>query len=53
MRYPVLFFVSLAFLGRASSPEYFTPMHRVSGIGVDRDDLTQDLVDARTDLMVQ
>ncbi len=53
MRYPVLFFVSLAFLGRASSPEYFTPMHRVSGIGVDRDDLSQDLVDARTDLMVQ
>ena len=53
MRSLVLFFLSLTFLGRASSPEYFVPMHRVSGIGVDRDDLSQDLVDARTDLMVQ
>ncbi len=53
MRSLVLFFLSLTFLGRAGSPEYFTPMHRVSGIGVDRDDLSQDLLDARTDLMVQ
>jgi hypothetical protein len=53
MRPAVLFVLSLAFLGRAGSPEYFTPMHRVSGIGVDRDDLSRDLLDARTDLMVQ
>jgi Transglycosylase SLT domain len=53
MRSLVLFFLSLAFLGRASSPEYFIPMHRLSGIGVDRDGLSQDLLEARTDLMVQ
>lgn len=53
MKTRVLFLLSLAFLVRAGSPEYFVPMHRVSGIGVDRDDLSQDLVDARSDLMVQ
>jgi hypothetical protein len=53
MRSAVLFVLSLAFLGRAGSPEYFAPMHRVSGIGVERNDLSQDLLDARTDLMVQ
>ena len=53
MRPLVLLFLSLSFPGWAASPEYFTPMHRLSGIGVDRDDLSQDLVDARTDLMIQ
>lgn len=53
MRPAVLFVLSLAFLGRAGSPEYFAPMHRVSGIGVDRDDLSADLLEVRTDLMVQ
>ena len=53
MRFAVLLVLSLAFPVRAGSPEYFTPMHRVTGIGVDRDDLSQDLLDVRSDLMVQ
>jgi hypothetical protein len=37
----------------AGNPEYFAPTHRVSGIGVARDDLSKDLLDARTELMVE
>src|SRR5579883_3388142 len=54
MKFAVLFFLlSLAPLGQAGSPEYFIPAHRVSGIGVARDDLSVDLLQARTDLMIQ
>ena len=53
MKYAALFFLSLAPLGRAGSPEYFAPSHRVSGIGVARDDLSRDLIEARSDLMIQ
>lgn len=53
MRFAVLFFLSLAPLGQAGSPEYFVPAHRVSGIGVARDDISDDLLAVRTDLMIQ
>jgi Transglycosylase SLT domain len=54
MKFAVLFFLlGLAPLGHAGSPEYFVPAHRVSGIGVARDDLSADLLSARTDLMIQ
>jgi hypothetical protein len=54
MKFAVLFFLlSLAPLGQAGSPEYFVPVHRVSGIGVARDDLSGELLSARTDLMIQ
>ncbi len=53
MRLAILFFLSLAPLGQAGSPDYFVPAHRVSGIGVARDDISEDLLDVRTDLMVQ
>jgi soluble lytic murein transglycosylase-like protein len=53
MRIAVLLLFGLAFPVRAGSPEYFTPLHRISGIGIDRDDLSQDLLDVRTDLMIQ
>ena len=53
MKLAVLFFLSLAPLGQAGSPEYFVPSHRVSGIGVARDDLSDDLLLLRTNLMVQ
>jgi len=47
-----LFFLSLVPLTRASSPDTFTPVHRLAGIGVARDDLTDDTIDARTRLMI-
>src|SRR6185369_9224133 len=53
MKLAVLFALSLAPLVQAGSPEYFVPAHRVSGIGVARDDLSDDLLSVRTDLMIQ
>src|SRR5438132_6940002 len=53
MKLSLLFLMVLATLGQAGNPEYFVPAHRVSGIGVGRDDLSQDLLDVRTDLMIQ
>jgi Transglycosylase SLT domain len=53
MRFAVLFLLSLAPLGQAGSPDYFVPSHRVSGIGVARDDVSSDLLAVRTDLMIQ
>jgi len=53
MRFAALFFLSLAPLGNAGSPEYFVPSHRVSGIGVARDDISDDLLEVRTNLMIQ
>lgn len=53
MKLATFFFLSLASLGKAGSPEYFTPMHRVSGIGVARDDVSSDLLAVRTDRMIQ
>ena len=42
-----------AFRGRAGSPEYFSPSHRISGVGVDRSELSRDTLQVRTDLMIQ
>ena len=43
----------LAPAGKASGPEYFEPHHRVSGIGVERDDISQDLLEVRTERMIE
>jgi len=53
MKFAALFLLSLAPLGQAGSTGYFVPEHRVSGIGVARDDISSDLLEARTDLMIQ
>jgi hypothetical protein len=53
MKLAILFFLSLAPLGKAGSPEYFNPSHRISGIGVARDDVSGDLLAVRTDRMIQ
>jgi soluble lytic murein transglycosylase-like protein len=53
MRFTVVFFLSLVFWGQTGSPEYFLPSHRVSGVGVDRDNLSAAVLEARTDLMIQ
>src|SRR3954469_4580273 len=60
MRFAVLSSFSLAALlfalasrAPAGSSKYFEPTHRVSGIGVARDDMSEDLLDLRTDLMIQ
>ncbi len=53
MRFAVLFLVSLAFVAQSGSSDYFVPSQRISGIGVARDDLSDDMVAQRTDLMIQ
>ncbi|PWT98406.1 MAG: hypothetical protein C5B51_29375 [Terriglobia bacterium] len=58
MKFALLWVVGLvalgsARLGQSASSEYFTPSHTLSGIGVARDDLSDDLLDVRTDLMIQ
>jgi len=53
MRIAAFLVLSLAPLGQAGSPGHFVPAHRVSGIGVARDDISEDLLQARTDLMIQ
>src|SRR5215831_4671789 len=53
MRFALLFLLSLAPVGQAGDSEYFVPQHRVSGVGIARDDLSRDLIDVRADRMVQ
>ncbi len=53
MKTAVLLLLTLALLDQAGPPDYFSPSHRVSGVGVDRDDVSRELLDARTDLMIQ
>ena len=43
----------LAFLSPATAADSFSPSHRVTGIGIERDDLNKDVLDARTNLMVE
>lgn len=51
MRSAVLLLAGIVPLCQAS-PEYFTPAHTLAGIGVSRDDLSDELIKARTDLMI-
>ena len=37
----------------ADGPEHFAPSHRVTGIGVARDDLSAETIQRRTDLMIE
>jgi len=53
MRIAVLLFLITAPVGRAGAAEHFVPEHRVSGIGVARDDISSELLEARTDRMIQ
>lgn len=53
MKFAALVLVSLAPFGLSESREYFEPQHRLSGIGASRDDLSDELVDARANLMIE
>jgi hypothetical protein len=52
MRFALLFSLTLLALGQADTPDRFAPTHRVSGIGLDRDDLSAELLAIRSDRMV-
>jgi hypothetical protein len=53
MRLRFLFLLCLASPEGAAPKDYFIPAHRLAGFGVDRDDLSNDLLAARTDLLIQ
>jgi hypothetical protein len=46
----LLFLAAIVVLARS---EYFTPQHSLSGIGVDRAEISQEVLDARTGRMIQ
>src|SRR5215470_6765389 len=49
----VMLFLILLLAANAATPDRFAPAHRLDGVGVSRDDLTDELVDKRADLMIQ
>jgi len=53
MRFTVLLFLITAPMGRGGGADHFVPEHRVSGIGVVRDDISSELLEARTERMIQ
>jgi hypothetical protein len=53
MRAAYLMLLGLLPLCRAAGPDHFTPAHRVLGVGVTRDDMSDDLLETRSDLMIQ
>jgi len=53
MKAAYLLLLALLPMGRAAAPDRFTPSHRVLGIGVSRDDISEDLLETRADLMIQ
>src|SRR5215510_5795797 len=49
----ITLFFALLMAAYAAPPDRFAPSHRLMGVGVSRDDMTDDLVDTRADLMIQ
>ena len=53
MRLPYAFLLAFLPLVRAGGADHFTPTHRVSGIGISRDDISDELLDMRTERMIE
>src|ERR1035437_281046 len=53
MKSPNVFLLALLPLVHAGGPEHFTPTHRVSGIGISRDDISDELLEFRTERMIE
>jgi len=53
MKLASLLFLSIVLSGRPDSTDTFVPQHRISGIGVARDDISDDLLEVRTERMIQ
>ncbi len=57
MRYPVIFFMALLAIANAQfglfhHDNYFQPIHRLSGVGLDRKDVSDEVLAQRTELMI-
>ena len=53
MKFPYVFLLALIPLAQAGGPDRFTPTNRVSGIGISRDDIADDLLEVRTERMIE
>src|SRR5664279_5819092 len=53
MKFLYVFLLALIPLVRAGGPDRFTPTNRLSGIGISRDDISDDLLDLRTERMIE
>ncbi len=53
MKYPCAFLLALLPLVHAGGPEHFAPSQRVSGIGISRDDISDALLEVRTERMIE
>jgi hypothetical protein len=53
MKLPYVFLLALIPLAQAGGPDRFTPTNRVSGIGIARDDISDELLDVRTERMIE
>src|ERR1035438_5297252 len=53
MRFPYVFLLALLPLVHAGGADHFTPTNRVAGIGISRDDISDELLDVRTELMIE
>jgi len=53
MKFPYVFLLALVPLVRAGGPDCFTPTNRLSGIGISRDDISDDLLEVRTERMIE
>ena len=53
MKFFYVFLLALVPLVHAGGGDHFTPTDRVSGIGISRDDISDELLDARTDRMIE
>jgi hypothetical protein len=52
MRFILFVLLGITQMGRVGGAPYFAPSHRVSGIGVDRSEISGDLLAARTGYMI-
>ena len=53
MKFFYVFLLALVPLAHAGGGDRFTPTSRVSGIGISRDDISDELLDVRTDRMIE
>jgi soluble lytic murein transglycosylase-like protein len=53
MRVVLCFLPGLLLFGQTEPAPYFEPNHRVAGIGISRESISDDLLEVRTDLMIQ
>src|ERR1039457_4343395 len=53
MKFPNVWLLALLPLVHAGGPDRFAPTQRVSGIGISRDDISDELLEIRTERMIE